>query len=394
VSYALDDGDGLSYITNSYVPYGNDSQRFNLDINDPPNQIVSSEVADALFTAADHIPVFLELRLPAKIDALAALDFGDYIEGTVAEETVTVGNAATAPAEDLTYSMSVGGPSFTAPGGSFVLGPGASGDHTIEMDTGSPGVRNETLEIASNDVDDPTWYVNMSGGVFEHASPSLAQMSIVYTSTLDFGTHNAGAFSNETLSVYNETFFSHQAQLEVYDAVITGGDGRFSFVGGFSPVTLGFDAGEYELAFDSVGTADDSTYTATLTFYNRDDQTLTGASELTPLFVTLQAHVLEGTAVPGDQVLTMALGPGSPNPFTADTALEFALPTAERVLIEVYDISGRLVNTLVDGSLPAGSNRVIWDGRDSSGAPVASGIYFCRASVGEWNEARKVVLLR
>jgi endonuclease/exonuclease/phosphatase family metal-dependent hydrolase len=393
VSYALDDDDGLSYVDYSYVAYGNDGQRFNLDINNPTNTIVSAAVADALFTAADHIPVFLELQLPAKIETATAIEFGDFIVGATAEEILTVGNVPAAPAEDLTYSMTT--PSdFGAPSGSFVLAAGADNDHTITMDTSSAAARFGNLEISSNDLDDPTRYVNLSGTVFEHASPSLAQLSIVLHSTLDFGWHQADAFSNETLSVYNETFFELQAFLEVYDASIVGGDGRFSFVGGFSPVTLGFDAGEYTLAFDGDGAAGDSTYTATLTFHNRDDQTIIGATVLNSLVVTLEAHVLPGTSVPDDSVLAMALSPGSPNPFTAETALQFSLPTPEHAVIEVYDVSGRLVTTLVDGSMPAGANRIVWDGCDSHGAPAASGIYFCRAQVGEWHEARKVVLLR
>ena len=393
VSYALDDDDGLSYVDYSYVAYGNDSQRFNLDINNPTNTIVSAEVADALFTAADHIPVFLELQLPAKIEAAAAIDFGDYIVGTAAEEILTVGNVPAAPAEDLTYSMTT--PSdFGAPGGSFVLAAEVDNDHTITMDTDSAANRVGSLEISSNDLDDPTWYVNMSGNVFEHASPSFEQLSILLHSTLDFGSYMADAFSDETLNVYNETFHDLQALLEVYDASIVGGDGRFSFVGGFSPVTLGYGAGEYPLAFDGDGAVGDSTYTATLTFYNRDDQSIAGAALLNVLVVTLEAHVLPGTSVQDDAVIAMALSPGSPNPFTAETALQFSLPTPERAVIEVYDITGRLVATLVDGSMPAGANRVVWDGRDNYGAPAGSGIYFCRAQVGEWQQSRKLVLLR
>ena len=392
-SYALDDGSGLSYVDYSYVAFGNDNQRFNLDINDPTNTIVSAAVADALFTAADHIPVFLELQLPAKIEAAAAIDFGDYIEGTTAEEILTVGNMPSAPAEDLTYSMTT--PSdFGAPGGAFVLAAGADNNHTITMNTDSPANRVGNLQVSSNDLDDPIWYVNLSGNVFEHASPSLEQLSILLHSTLDFGSHLADAFSDETLSVYNETPYELQALLEVYDASIVGGDGRFSFVGGFSPVTLGFGAGEYVLAFDSAGAADDSTYTATLTFSNRDDQTVTGATVLNNLVVTLEAHVLPNTSVPDDAIIAMALGHGSPNPFTAETALRFSLPTPEHAVIGVYDVTGRLVATLVDGSMPAGVNPVVWDGRDSYGAPAASGIYFCRAQVGEWQQSRKLVLLR
>ena len=393
VSYALDDDDGLSYVDYSYVPYGNDGLRLNLDINNPTNTIVSAAVADALFTAADHIPVFLELQLPAKVEAAGAIEFGDYIVWATAERTLTVGNVPAAPAEDLTYSMTT--PSdFGAPGGSFVLAAGAENDHTITMDTSSPYDLCGNLELSSNDLDDPAWYVNLSGRVLDHASPSFEQLSILLHSTLDFGSHLADAFSDETLSVYNETFLGNQALLEVYDASIVDGDGRFSFEGGFSPVTLGFDAGEYVLAFDSAGAAEDSTYTATLTFSNRDDQTVVGASALNFLIVTLEAHVLPNTSVPDDAIIAMALGHGSPNPFTAATALQFSLPTPEHAVIGVYDVTGRLVATLVDGSMPAGVNPVVWDGRDSHGALAASGIYFCRAQVGEWQQSRKLVLLR
>ena len=393
VSYALDDGDGLDYVDYSYTAYGNDGLRFNNDINDPTNTIVSAAIADALYGASDHLPVFLELQTPAKVDAPALIDFGDYMRSTVAEETLTVGNVAWDPGEDLDYSMSVG-PSFTVPSGSFLLGPGATNDHTVEMDTGSPGDRYDTVTIASNDVDDPDRYVNLQGKVLDYASPSFEWLSIQLSTSLDFGSHEIGAFSDDTLLVYNETFFSHQAELEVYDAEIVGGDGRFSFVGGFTPVTLGWDPGEYVLAFDSTGAAEDSTYTASLLFYTRDDQTITGASDRDALVCYLSAHVTDGTAVPDAEVTRLALRPGSPNPFTERTTIRLALPVASDALVEVYDVTGRLVTTLADGTMPAGENRLVWDGADSRGAAAATGIYFCRAQVGEWTEARKLVLIR
>ena len=81
---------------------------------------MSAVVADALYDAADHIPVFLELQLPAKIYAPTVLDFDDYIVGTTAEQALTVQNAASAPASALQYSMTPPA-GFGAPGGSFVL---------------------------------------------------------------------------------------------------------------------------------------------------------------------------------------------------------------------------------------------------------------------------------
>lgn len=393
VSYALDDEDGLSYVDNSYTAYGNDGLRFNLDINDPPNQIVSAEIADALYDASDHIPVFMELQLPAKIGAPTALDFGDYIVGAAAAETLSVQNVASVPGDALTYSMTAPG-GFGAPGGSFVLFADTEQSHEITMDTAAAGLRAGELEIASNDLDDPTWYVGMSGRVLEHASPSLEELTVALSGTLDFGSEQEGAFSDETLSVYNEGYYDLQALLEVYDAAIVGGDGRFSFVGGFGPQTAGATPADYVLAFDSAGAVEDSTYAATLTLSTRDDQAVAGATELDAVVVTLLAHVLPGTAVPEDEVSTLAMRPGAPNPFTDRTVLELALPGPAEVRVGVYDVSGRLVATLLDGGLPGGVSRIVWDGNDDSGEPVASGIYLCRAEVGEWRQSRKLVLLR
>ncbi len=65
-----------------------------------------------------------------------------------------------------------------------------------------------------------------------------------------------------------------------------------------------------------------------------------------------------------------------PNPFNAATTISFSLPRAERVRLAVYDISGRLLSTLLDENLSAGSHSVDWDGRAAIGGSVASGIYF------------------
>ena len=89
-----------------------------------------------------------------------------------------------------------------------------------------------------------------------------------------------------------------------------------------------------------------------------------------------------------------SLRPGYPNPFASDTRLQLTLPTGERVVARVYSTAGRLVKTLVDGSLPAGEHFVPWDGTDERGNRVASGVYFVRLEAGTDRAARKVVLLR
>jgi spore coat protein A len=84
-----------------------------------------------------------------------------------------------------------------------------------------------------------------------------------------------------------------------------------------------------------------------------------------------------------------------PNPFNPETRIDFELPRTAHARLEVFDVSGRLVATLVDGLRPSGWDTVRWDGRDSSGRPVASGIYSYRLTVeGERAMTRKMVLVK
>ena len=93
--------------------------------------------------------------------------------------------------------------------------------------------------------------------------------------------------------------------------------------------------------------------------------------------------------------LTFALGQNRPNPFPGGvTLIEYVIPQQMRVTLQVYDVSGRLVRTLVSGSVSAGRNRVTWDGRDNFGSPVASGVYFYRLGNGTESLTRKGILLR
>ena len=88
-----------------------------------------------------------------------------------------------------------------------------------------------------------------------------------------------------------------------------------------------------------------------------------------------------------------------PNPFSHATTITYHLPSAvgrrrTAVSLSVYDLSGRLVRTLVDGPRAAGHYSVEWDGSDSSGKQVASGVYLYRLDTGDLTSAKKAVLLR
>ncbi len=62
--------------------------------------------------------------------------------------------------------------------------------------------------------------------------------------------------------------------------------------------------------------------------------------------------------------------------------------------LKVYDVSGRLIKTLVDRRMGPGRYEAVWNGTNNSGAPIASGVYFYRLKVGNYTKTKKMVLLR
>jgi hypothetical protein len=90
-----------------------------------------------------------------------------------------------------------------------------------------------------------------------------------------------------------------------------------------------------------------------------------------------------------------ALENARPNPFNPRTTIGYSLAKEQRVFLRVYDLSGRLVRTLVNGELvSAGSHQAIWDGVDAGGHRVASGVYFYRLDAGDFEETKRMTLVK
>jgi outer membrane protein assembly factor BamB len=94
-------------------------------------------------------------------------------------------------------------------------------------------------------------------------------------------------------------------------------------------------------------------------------------------------------AVPGGLDLYVA-----PNPFNPLTNIRFALGQAANVSMKIYDMSGRLVTTLVDGPRVAGAHDVVWRGTDAAGRPLSSGVYVCRLEAAGIVKSTRLTLLK
>ncbi|HOP07665.1 MAG TPA: T9SS type A sorting domain-containing protein [candidate division Zixibacteria bacterium] len=158
-------------------------------------------------------------------------------------------------------------------------------------------------------------------------------------------------------------------------------DGLFGFmpVYGDDPSTETVDGAEegqtFTLKVDGVETNEEFTWTAI------GDR------------IAVSALTAKGTSddmVPG----SYSLRQNYPNPFNPSTTIGFSLPNSGQARIEVYNILGRCVAVPFEGIADAGYNEVTWDGRNNTGAPVASGIYFYRLVSDNYTETRKMMLLK
>jgi flagellar hook assembly protein FlgD len=93
-------------------------------------------------------------------------------------------------------------------------------------------------------------------------------------------------------------------------------------------------------------------------------------------------------------VLLDRLYPNEPNPFNPRTTIKFSTARGGRVTIMVYDVSGRVVRTLVDGTQKPGIHSVVWDGSDDRGRRVGAGVYWTQMKTGEYLSTKKVVVLK
>jgi endonuclease/exonuclease/phosphatase family metal-dependent hydrolase len=174
ISSSLADSDGFSYIgdvtrpystttwndpNHSYRAWGNDGTSYNFPLRTVGNAMVGEVIAQALRTAAataGHVPVYLDLRVPARIGASTlTIDFGTVPVGAAASSDIVVTNTGdtalwnAAGIATLRYTLAPSS-GFGAPAGTFTDNAGGGGNtHAITMDTSTPGPRSGTLVIDS-----------------------------------------------------------------------------------------------------------------------------------------------------------------------------------------------------------------------------------------------------
>jgi predicted outer membrane repeat protein len=139
-----------------------------------------------------------------------------------------------------------------------------------------------------------------------------------------------------------------------------------------------------ELSYLFTDLVDGQNYTAGVTAVYTD-----GESEMvTTEFTWIQ------TANSGTVPALTSLQGNYPNPFNPETTINFSLAEATNVTIEIYNLKGQKVSTLVSENMDAGNHSLFWKGRSSNNEPVSSGVYFYKMRAGKYTSTKKMILMK
>ena len=146
---------------------------------------------------------------------------------------------------------------------------------------------------------------------------------------------------------------------------------------------------EIQLSDLAIHRYENGKWTPLETFIDERTQTLTARTKQLGLFQIRhgRGHIntMDGYA---------SLDQNFPNPFNGETRIQYRLKESGRVVLEIRNSRGQLVRTLIDQWTSAGNHQLTWDGRNSSGQVVASGVYFYRLVTENAVITRKMLLIK
>jgi hypothetical protein len=191
------------------------------------------------------------------------------------------------------------------------------------------------------------------------------------------------SFMENTPLAYPTAYFLDYLIPDVYrDSALT-----------FSVIDSGHISGEF--------TGDSLFITPQEDWYGLDSLILTVAeadSEANCDSTWLRLTVTENTSTPSlDESQIPAeffLSDASPNPFNSTADIRFGLPSNSLVTLVIYDLTGQKIRELTNEPLQAGYHTSIWDGRNETGIPVSSGLYFYRINAGTFTQVKKMSMIK
>ncbi len=204
--------------------------------------------------------------------------------------------------------------------------------------------------------------------------------TILVPIVMDFSSH---AFSGQVKLQYDQDKYKFRS-----GSVSSAGDIALAAHGASDHLILAFAAGR-------------SLYQQSLTIellFDQRSAVIPGAADfrLTEVLIDDAPPIITTTADLSQVNLPKrwAMSQNLPNPFNAETMIHYEVPQSAMVTIEVMNLLGQRVKTLIDEMQSAGRYSIVWDGRDNQGRLAVSGIYFCKMRTTGFEAIRKMVLVR
>ena len=83
-----------------------------------------------------------------------------------------------------------------------------------------------------------------------------------------------------------------------------------------------------------------------------------------------------------------------PNPFNPETTISYNIKEADLVSLDIYNVKGQKVKSLVNDRQTAGRHDIVWNGKDDNGKSVSSGVFFYRMKSGKYTSTKKMILMK
>ena len=295
----LMDGNGISGIANSCRAVGNDGAHYNLAVNTGNNTYFTANVtrsnalADALFAAADHIPVLMDFTVPAWNSAVLGTVPARVVQGAVATAEVRVANDAPGDnavgVDPLDYTVAGTGVLSGALSGTAVLTPSFTSVN-VPVVTSTVGLRTGTATVtsANEGVQNPSIALPVTIRVLRASNPSFSATADANTVTVPFAAAVGGPLVDVAVPVSNFGFTADQCTMDIDQVQIPAG--RFSLVSG-TGTGFGAAPGSVVIRFDPTGLAA-GVYSSTATV-RTSDENIPGATTA-QIVATLSATVSGG----------------------------------------------------------------------------------------------------
>jgi len=320
----------INYIDETYWAVGNDGNHFNQAINDGNNTSVNDAVADALHDASDHLPVMATFAFPD----------GDPSPNNIVITEVMVNPAA--------VSDSYG----------------------------------EWFEIYNNDtiaIDLAGWRIADSEDDLHELQTVSIEFYIIPGDYLVLG-RNADSAENGGYNADYE-YWGFQLSNSSDEIFLIDDEGRIvdeiEYTSSF-PFSSGASMYLRNVEFDN---AVDTSWAMSETPFGDGDYGTPGRA----WDDTTSAGIDDIIELPKEFVLY----PAYPNPFNPTTTIRFSIAVTHASLLEIYDITGQVVETLVNERLLSGKHEIIWNASNQS-----SGVYFARLSNSTFQQTQKLILLK